>query len=137
MVLVAALLVTAVTAMPVAASPGGEAVRWNERGLTLTEESRHAEAVEAFRRALAAAPDDATIRRNLALARSNLAVKLLAEGDLEHASHNAEEALKLQPGDPIVVLNVAACEDEKGYPARAAALVRRARKVGEDVPQVR
>ena len=134
-----AFVVTAVCVPPslAAAAPDSEAIRWNERGLSLTEERRHAEAVEAFRRALLAAPDDDTIRRNLALARSNLAVKLLEDGELELAAHNAEEALKLQPADPIVVLNVAACADERGYPAKAAELVRRARRIAPDVAHVR
>jgi hypothetical protein len=126
----------AVSAAVARAAPDSEAIRWNERGLTLTEERRHAEAVEAFRRAHDAAPEDDTIRRNLALARSNLAVRLLKEGDVERASEHAEEALELQPDDPIVVLNVAACLDERGYPARAAEHVRRARKIGHGVAHV-
>ncbi len=113
------------------------AVRHNERGLKLTNEGRHLEAVEAFRRAYKAAPDDLVIRRNLALARSNVAVQFLGKGDLANATHNAEEALKLAPDDPIVVLNVAACRDEQGFPAQAAEFVRRARKVGADDPHVR
>jgi len=119
------------------ARPSDEAVRQNERGLALTGEGRHLEAVEAFRRAYKEAPDDTVIRRNLALARSNLAVQLLGEEKLEHAAHHAEEALELAPDDPIVVLNLAACRDEQGYPAKAALLVRRARKIGADDPNVR
>jgi len=119
------------------AAPSDEAVRHNERGLLLTGEGRHLEAVEAFRRAYKDAPSDDVIRRNLALARSNLAVQLLGEGELEHAAHHAEEALALAPADPIVVLNLAACRDEQGYPAKAAELVRAARKIGADVAHVR
>lgn len=129
-------LLLAMLALPAVAAPDREAIRWNERGLALTEERRHAEAVEAFRRAHEAAPEDATIRGNLALARSNLAVQLLSAGDVANATHNATEALKLRPEDPILLLNLAACHDERGYPAQAAELVRRARKLGPGVAEV-
>jgi Flp pilus assembly protein TadD len=119
------------------AGPSDEALRQNERGLALTDEGRHLEAVEAFRKALKASPEDDVIRRNLALARSNLAVALLADGNLKHATHHAEEALRLAPEDPIVILNVAACRDEQGFPAKAAELVRRAQKIGPGVAHVR
>jgi len=119
------------------ASPSDEAIRQNERGLLLTDEGRHLEAVEAFSRAYKQAPGDEVIRRNLALARSNLAVQLLGNGDLEKATHHASEALELAPSDPIVVLNLAACRDEQGYPAKAAELVRKARKIGAGVAHVR
>ena len=137
LLLVCALLASALgSARAADDAPPSEALRWNERGLALTDERRHAAAVDAFRRARAAAPDDATIRRNLALAHSNLAVALLAEGDVEPAARHAEQALELQPDDPVVVLNVAACHDERGHPARAAALVRRARRIGLGVAHV-
>ncbi len=134
-VLLAAACVCATA--PVRAEEARDAVGWNERGLKLTEDGRHLEAVEAFVKALDLSPDDAVIRRNLALARSNLAVALLAKGDVDHAAHHAEEALRLQPADPVVVLNLAACRDEQGYPTRAAELVRRARELGPRDADVR
>lgn len=131
------LVVTSLPPAPALSAPQDEAIRWNERGLELTKDGRHLEAVNAFRRALTESPEDATIRRNLALARSNLAVDLLADGRVEDAEHHAALAYELQKDDPIIALNLAACREELGFPAQAAVLIRAALVIGPKDPVVR
>ncbi len=114
--------------------PSAAAIEWNDRGLERTAEGRLLEAVLAFEKALEKAPDDATIRTNLAKSRSNLAVQLLDEGDLENATHHAAEAHRLVPDDAVILLNLAACRDAQGYPAKAAELVRKAVATAPKLP---
>ncbi len=123
-------------AVPAAAAEtlSPQAVRWNDEGIRLAEAGKHLEAIEAFRNALKEAPTDDTIMRNLALSRSNLSVWLLGRGEADRAAHQAEEARKLLPKDPIVLLNLAACREEQGYPHDAALLVAEARENGTREP---
>jgi len=124
-----------------------------EYGLTLSAQSRHAEAIGEFERALARRPDDVRVlfalgntarvlglprpaesffRRVLALeparleALVNLANLLRAEGDLTAARNLIEPALARHPDAPELWLTLGSIHRELGYRATAADLYREA-----------
>lgn len=135
----AASILGFVVALAAAAFAGGDPARaadLNERALRLAKEGRLGEAVRALEDALVAAPDDETIRRNLGRCQANWGVSLLEKGDLLTAEQATRRARELLPADAVIRLNLAACLDERGYPARAAVEVRKALELGPELPIV-
>lgn len=120
------LLLAALAATGWAGSPEESAAALNEKGVRLAESGRLVEAVDAFEAALKASPRDAVIQRNLGRSEANLGVALLEKGELLSAEQATRRAVELLPEDATIRLNLAACLDERGYPARAAAEVRKA-----------
>lgn len=110
-----------------------DAAGLNERALRLLDEGRLEDAMRLFESALKASPDDETIRTNLGKCAANLGVQLLEKGDAASAEQATRRARDLLPADPVIRLNLAACLDERGYPARAAVEVRKAVELGPKV----
>jgi tetratricopeptide (TPR) repeat protein len=127
------VLVAALASAGSADDGASRATGLNEKGLRLAKEGRLEDAVRTFEDALKAAPDDATIRENLGRCAANLGVALLAQGDAASAEQATRRARDLLPGDPVVRLNLAACLDERGYPARAAVEVKKAVELGAEL----
>jgi len=135
--LIAILGLAALLAAAVPSSAGPQAADgWNDKGVQLTKDGRFRDAVNAFLKALDEAPSNDTIRRNLALARGNLGVELLQARDLSGAESETRAALEILPEDPVLHLNLAACLDERGYPSKASAAVKRASELGPSVVAV-
>jgi tetratricopeptide (TPR) repeat protein len=130
-------LVLALGASPATADDGDLALRWNERGITHSRAGEARKAVDAFTKALAADPENATIRRNLATARGNLGVKLLEEGDPTAAEVQLRLALDDAPDEPVLTLNLSAALHEQGYPKQAAELARKAVRLDPDLAPAR
>jgi tetratricopeptide (TPR) repeat protein len=129
-------LLAAAASFTTAAGAGGDAERangLNEKGLRLAQEGRLEDAVRAFEAALGAAPDDETIKRNLGRCEANFGVELLGKGDLVGAELATRRARDLLPTDAVVRLNLAACLDERGYPARAAVEIKKALELGPEI----
>ena len=74
---------------------------------------RPREAVEQYRRAVAAAPEDTEARRSLAMA-------LRATGDLDGALRELEEAARLAPDDHVVLFDLGNVELARGAHQAAA-----------------
>jgi Flp pilus assembly protein TadD len=125
-----------VALLAAAALAGGESDRatgLNEKGLRLAQEGRLEEAVRAFEEAVVAAPDDDVIKKNLGRCEANLGVERLGKGDLLGAELATRKARDLLPTDAVVRLNLAACLEERGYPARAAVEIRKALELGPEI----
>jgi predicted O-linked N-acetylglucosamine transferase (SPINDLY family) len=103
-------------------------------GATLGAAHRRAgrlgEAADAYRRALAAAPDLLVSER--ASLHGALAATLQAQGDLAGAAQSAEQALALAPDEPACAANLAVIRNAQGRFAEAAALCQVALARGED-----
>lgn len=82
-------------AKPPSATSGAARRHW-KAGLALTKKCRWADAACAFRRAVAAAPDDPLFWVNLANAERHA-------GAVDRAEAAARRALTLQPGDPLAL----------------------------------
>lgn len=113
-----------------------EVVEWNERGLAHSQAGRFADAVEAFERALDLLPEDATLRRNLALAKGNLGVQRIEEDRLVEAEELTREALELDPENAGFLLNLATCLHRRGFPHRARIYVLEAAELAPQDPRV-
>jgi tetratricopeptide (TPR) repeat protein len=106
------------TTFPDAAAEGLDELRTTTgalllRGSRALVSERPHEAVEQYRRAVAAAPQDAEARRSLALA-------LRATGDLDGALAELQEAARLAPGDHVVRFDLGNIELARGAQQAAA-----------------
>jgi tetratricopeptide (TPR) repeat protein len=86
-------------------------------GAALAALGRYGEAIEAYRAALAMAPDDARVRYNLALAHYKSA-------DIERAAAELEALRERQPDDLRATLLLADCRLQMGEPAAVEVLLR-------------
>jgi len=127
------VLVAGLAAAGFADEASSRAAGLNEKGLRLARDGRFEDAARAFEDALAASPGDAAIRSNLGRCDANWGVALLAKGDAASAEQATRRARDLLPDDPVIRLNLAACLDERGYPARAAVEVRKAAELGPEL----
>lgn len=127
-------LVALLAAAALADGDAERANRLNDKGLLLAREGRFADAVRTFEEALVVAPDDDVIKKNLGRCAANLGADLLGKGDLVGAELATRKARDFIPEDPVVRLNLAACLEERGYPARAALEIRQALKLGPELP---
>jgi tetratricopeptide (TPR) repeat protein len=134
--ILALVALLAAAAFTTAAGAGGDsesANALNEKGLRLAQEGRLEDAVRAFEAALGAAPDDDVIKKNLGRCEANFGVELLGKGDAVAAELATRRARDLLPTDAVVRLNLAACLDERGYPARAAVEIKKALELGPEI----
>ena len=72
-----------------------ERARWYKQGLLLFGQQKHAEAIEAYRRALESSPDDPELLHAIATAESKL-------GQHEQAIQTLERVIAMTPNDPFV-----------------------------------
>ena len=99
-------------------------------GVTLGDLDRHAEAIEAFRLALAGNPNDPNTNYNLS-------ISLLALGRHEEAYETLKRALTLQPTFPKALVLLSRMDLEAGRLAEAEAFVRPLYESSPGVPQAR
>lgn len=85
-------LVVVFAAVPLAAQ---DVATHNQRGVELSAQGRHREAIAEFEKALRLAPSQSVVRRNLAHARGNLAVVLLRERAFRDAAAQYQAAIDL------------------------------------------
>ncbi|HXV78235.1 MAG TPA: tetratricopeptide repeat protein [Candidatus Polarisedimenticolaceae bacterium] len=90
-----------------------------DRGLRLSAEGRHAQALAELRRAVEAAPEDVT-------ARTTLGHGLAQAGDLDGARAELERALSLDPGSATAQFNLGTVYAQTGDDERAVAHLRAA-----------
>ncbi len=69
----------------------------NQRGVELSNEGRHREAIAEFEKALHLAPTHPVVRRNLAHAYGNLATQLLRKQAFQKAADQYQAAIELSP----------------------------------------
>jgi Flp pilus assembly protein TadD len=130
------ILLLAVLAAAASADDGGAADLADE-GVRLAQAGRYEEAVRSLEKAAKAAPDDESIKRSLGRCEANWGVQLLEKGEFVAAEMATRKARDLLPNDAVVRLNLAACLDERGYPARAAVEVKKAVELAPDSPSAR
>jgi len=102
--IVGALLLLAVGPAAWATS---EAVRLNQEGIEASERGDYEAAIAAFSAALRAAPDEATIRRNLAIAYNGRGVALIEAKSYQAAENYLLEAIRHQPEEALFRRNLA------------------------------
>lgn len=108
---------------------GGAFELHNSRGVTLDALGREAEAIAAYREAVARAPHDAD-------ANFNLAVSLLGTGQRAEAVRRLQDALTLQPTFPKALSLLARLEAEAGNAAGAWRYLQPLYEAHPGVPQV-
>ncbi|MBI4356051.1 MAG: tetratricopeptide repeat protein [Candidatus Omnitrophica bacterium] len=87
-------------ALPVlAAAPSASIEAESSAGILAMEAERYDEALNHFRRAVALAPRDPTLQRNLAVAYHNAAIALATAGQMDTAVRYAKSAVSLLPDD--------------------------------------
>lgn len=91
-----------------------DAVEWNRRGIEHLNKEEHAAAVEAFEKARTLRPDDATIRKNLAVAIFRVGEKALAAKEAEKAAASFRTAAGLDPEHPAYRVSLAVAERAAG-----------------------
>lgn len=83
------------------ASGEGDAVALNEQALLKLEQKEYDAAIELLERAVAADPEDATIRKNLAVAHNNRGLRLLDAFEFGRSVRDFDRAVKLAAGEPL------------------------------------
>ena len=114
-IVLVALLCLLAAGHPCAAS---EATHLNKQGIEALERKDYAAAVAAFKAALDAEPDSATVKHNLAIAYNNYAVALLEADKFNHAVAALKAALAIEPHDEGILGNLA-----RAYNSRGVALI--------------
>ena len=85
------------------------AFQLNNLGLERMDRGDYEGGVAAFAAARSNEPDDATLRRNHALALNAWAIRLGDAGQYDQAVRRLREALELEPGEAAIGLNLAVC----------------------------
>jgi tetratricopeptide (TPR) repeat protein len=104
-------------------------------GLALQYKERHADAVRAFRQALALEPAKKEIELSLAVSEEKLALEHVMAGKAEEGMRELEEAVRLDPGGASARQNLAALYAEAGRFKEARALAREALRLNPGYPQ--
>src|SRR5262245_28896976 len=87
---------------PGLAVPSSEdALALNEKALRCLEQQLYDEAIDLLDQATAAAPDDATIKRNLAVAHNNRGLRLLDRFEFGRAIRDFSVAVALADKEPL------------------------------------
>lgn len=98
-----------VALMLVSAGAGAEsAVDYNNLGIEAYNGARYDEAITWFEKAVSAAPDNDTARRNLCNARQGAADALAKAGDFDAASRHLERAIAADPENPSPLVQLGA-----------------------------
>ncbi|HET6204323.1 MAG TPA: tetratricopeptide repeat protein [Planctomycetota bacterium] len=105
--------------------PQEDAVEWNRKGIDHLEKEELGAAVEAFEKARALRPEDATIRKNLAVAKFKIGEKAREAKEVEKAAAAFRAAADLDPDFPRFRVHLASAE-------RAAGRGESARQILED-----
>jgi tetratricopeptide (TPR) repeat protein len=83
------------------ARPAEDAITLNEQALVCLEQKDYDKAIELLERATSAAPDDATIAKNLAVAHNNRGLRLLDSFEFSRAIRDFDSAVKLLDAEPL------------------------------------
>lgn len=118
------------------AAGAGDAIEWNQQAVELLEAERFDEAVALFERAHAAAPEDATIRRNLAVARNNRGLRLLDRMECGRAILDFEAAHRLDERDPLFLIHLGYAHLWRWDMTRAEATLLEAKRRFPEEPRV-
>ncbi|HKE01302.1 MAG TPA: tetratricopeptide repeat protein [Planctomycetota bacterium] len=93
-----------------------QAIEWNDKGIALQKDGKPREAIAAFERALALAPGDDAISKNLGSAWNDEGIRLLEkESRFDDAVSALEKACKLRPDDARVRRNRASALYRRGH----------------------
>lgn len=97
------------------------AADWNTQGVSLYGAGRWEEAVQAFERAHALAPDNAVVRRNLCNAHQSLANKMAKEADFAGAVKQLEASVSIDPANESPLMQLGSYYLRLDYVAEAIA----------------
>ncbi|MFQ5847462.1 MAG: tetratricopeptide repeat protein [Candidatus Methylomirabilales bacterium] len=125
------LVVTA--AVPLAAQ---EVATHNQRGVALSAEGRHREAIAEFEKALRLAPSEPVVRRNLAHAHGNLGATLLQDRAFQDAVVEYRAAIELLPTESRFHMGLGLGFLGLQDPDRAAEALREARDLNPQAEKV-